>query len=65
MTERKRSEEQIRYLAYHDSLTGLGNRLLCRERLEIQMTQARRSGQILGVLFLDLDRMVKVLRAPR
>ena len=60
VTERKRSEEQIRYLAYHDSLTGLGNRLLCKERLAIQIAQARRNGLVLGVLFLDLDRFKRI-----
>lgn len=60
VTERKRAEQQIRYLAYHDSLTGLGNRLLCRERLEMQITQARRTGQTLGVLFLDLDQFKRI-----
>jgi diguanylate cyclase (GGDEF)-like protein/PAS domain S-box-containing protein len=60
VTERKRSEEQIRYLAYHDNLTGLGNRLLCQERLAIQLAQARRNDQILGVIFLDLDRFKRI-----
>jgi diguanylate cyclase (GGDEF)-like protein len=60
VTDRKRSEEQIRYLAYHDSLTGLGNRLLCKERLAIQVAQARRAGQVLGVLFLDIDRFKRI-----
>ena len=60
VTERKRSEEQIRYLAYHDSLTGLGNRLLCKERLAMQLSQARRNDEILGVIFLDLDRFKRI-----
>ena len=60
VTERKRSEDQIRYLAYHDNLTGLGNRMFCRERLEIQLTRARRTGNILGLLFLDLDRFKRI-----
>ena len=60
VTERERAEEQIRYLAYHDSLTGLGNRLLCRERLAIQITQARRLEEAVGVLFLDLDRFKRI-----
>lgn len=60
VTDRKRSEEQIRYLAYHDSLTGLGNRLLCKERLAIQIAQARRNGLVLGVIFLDLDRFKRI-----
>jgi diguanylate cyclase (GGDEF)-like protein len=55
LTERKRTEQQIRFLAYHDGLTGLGNRLLFSERLELAMARARRHGTKLGVLFLDLD----------
>jgi diguanylate cyclase (GGDEF)-like protein len=60
VTERKRSEEQIRFLAYHDSLTGLGNRLLCTERLDLAITQARRQDRLLGVLFIDLDRFKRI-----
>jgi diguanylate cyclase (GGDEF)-like protein/PAS domain S-box-containing protein len=60
VTERKRAEEQIRYLAYHDSLTGLGNRLLFKERLGVALAQARRSDGVLGVLFLDLDHFKRI-----
>jgi diguanylate cyclase (GGDEF)-like protein/PAS domain S-box-containing protein len=56
VTERKRAEEQIRSLAYHDSLTGLPNRLLFADRLAMAVAQAHRQEQKLGVLFLDLDR---------
>ena len=55
LTEWHRTEQQIRYLAYHDSLTGLGNRQMFSERVELAITQARRIGTKLGVLFLDLD----------
>jgi len=56
VTERKRAEEQIKNLAYHDSLTGLPNRLLFADRLRVAVVQAHRQGQKLGILFLDLDR---------
>jgi diguanylate cyclase (GGDEF)-like protein len=56
ITERKRVEEEVRRLAYHDGLTGLPNRLLFRDRLDLALVQAHRSGQRLAVLFLDLDR---------
>jgi len=56
VTERKRAEAQIASLAYHDTLTGLPNRLLFNDRLAQAILQAQRRGRRLGVLFLDLDR---------
>jgi diguanylate cyclase (GGDEF)-like protein/PAS domain S-box-containing protein len=56
ISERKKAEEQIKSLAYHDALTGLPNRLLFNDRLSIAVAQAHRLGQRLAVLFLDLDR---------
>jgi diguanylate cyclase (GGDEF)-like protein len=55
VTDRKLVEEQVRYLAYHDSLTSLGNRRLFKERLALALDESRRAGGVLGVLFLDLD----------
>lgn len=60
VTERRRSEEQIRYLHHHDPLTGLGNRLLCSERLEIQIKQAHRAQTKLGVLVVAVDRFKRI-----
>jgi diguanylate cyclase (GGDEF)-like protein/PAS domain S-box-containing protein len=60
VTERKRAEEQIRYLAYHDSLTGLGNRRLFKERLGLALAQGRRGEARIGVLFLDLDHFKRI-----
>jgi diguanylate cyclase (GGDEF)-like protein len=60
ITERKRAEEQIKGLAYHDSLTGLPNRRLFQDRLSIAVAQAHRTTQRLAVLFLDLDRFKPV-----
>jgi diguanylate cyclase (GGDEF)-like protein/PAS domain S-box-containing protein len=56
ITERRRAEEQIEYQAYHDSLTGLPNRLLFRDRLTIALAHARRLETPVAVMFLDLDR---------
>jgi diguanylate cyclase (GGDEF)-like protein len=56
MTDRLRTTlGEVRYLAYHDSLTGLGNRVLFEEHLNLALEQARRSGRDVAVLFVDLD----------
>jgi diguanylate cyclase (GGDEF)-like protein/PAS domain S-box-containing protein len=55
ITERKKSEEKIRQLAYFDNLTGLPNRTLFMDRLQKALLQAGRSQQPVPVLFLDLD----------
>jgi len=59
-TERKRAQEAIRHLAYHDALTGLPNRVLFRDRVSVALAQARRNKQMLAVMFLDLDRFKSV-----
>ncbi len=56
ISDRKASEERIHFLAHHDALTGLPNRLLFTERLRQATQQARRGGQQVAVLFIDLDR---------
>ncbi len=57
VTDRKRSEEEIAFKAYHDALTRLPNRALFLDRLRIALAQAERNGTELAVLFLDLDDM--------
>jgi diguanylate cyclase (GGDEF)-like protein/PAS domain S-box-containing protein len=54
--ERKQAESRIHYLAYHDALTGLPNRDLLLDRLQLALAQATRDRTRLAVLFLDLDR---------
>src|SRR5262245_17090157 len=56
ITERKRAEERISFQAYHDLLTQLPNRALFKDRLSVALTQAQRSGRLVAVLFIDLDR---------
>jgi diguanylate cyclase (GGDEF)-like protein/PAS domain S-box-containing protein len=56
ITERKRAEEQVKHLAFHDALTGLPNRLLLNDRLTVALAQAHRSRQKLAILYLDVDR---------
>ena len=55
ITERKQAEEQIAFLAYHDSLTRLPNRVLFEEMLGLSIARARRHDLGVGVIFLDLD----------
>src|SRR5690348_10997018 len=55
ITARREAEERFAHLAYHDPLTGLPNRSLFRDRLELELERARRAGEGLMVLFVDLD----------
>jgi diguanylate cyclase (GGDEF)-like protein len=55
VTERKKAEERIRFLAVYDSLTGLPNRESFSERLRQTVAESHRSGRVFAVLFLDLD----------
>lgn len=55
ITEQKRSSEEIWHRANFDPLTGLANRGLCLDRLDRAIAHARRSGNRVGVLFIDLD----------
>jgi len=55
ITERKKNQEQIEFLAYHDSLTKLPNRLLAKDRMEKVMAHADRENSKAALLFLDLD----------
>jgi diguanylate cyclase (GGDEF)-like protein/PAS domain S-box-containing protein len=55
VTDRKAAEERIWQLAYHDALTGLPNRILFNDRLQLAIAQAQRSRSRLAVMFLDLD----------
>jgi len=52
--------EQVRYVAYHDSLTGLPNRLMFKDYLTRAAAEARRNHQELTILFLDLDNFKRI-----
>ena len=56
ITDQKRAEQELRYLANYDTLTRLPNRTLLSDRLSMAMTRAQREHSKVAVLFLDLDR---------
>jgi len=60
VTERKRTEEQLNYIATHDLLTGLPNRMLLMDRLKMATAQAKRNAQKLALMMLDLDNFKNV-----
>jgi len=55
ITDRKTAQEQMEYQAYHDALTGLPNRLLFRDRIDVALAHAKRHHTAAAVMFLDLD----------
>ncbi|CAA7625681.1 Signal transduction protein [Candidatus Terasakiella magnetica] len=55
ITERKKTEERIKNLAYFDVLTGLPNRRLFTDRLQIAIANAHRHSYLMAIMFLDLD----------
>ncbi len=56
ITQQKRAEQELRYLANFDTLTNLPNRAMLSERLSRAIVRARRQNHRVAVLFLDLDR---------
>ena len=55
VTERHQAEEAVRFMAQHDTLTGLANRAMLMEQLERQIALAKRHGHGVALLYLDLD----------
>jgi diguanylate cyclase (GGDEF)-like protein/PAS domain S-box-containing protein len=60
VTERKKSEQRIAFMAHHDVLTGLPNRLAVMEKIEEAVARHRRRGDSFAILLLDLDRFKHV-----
>ncbi|MCL6632074.1 MAG: PAS domain S-box protein [Alicyclobacillus herbarius] len=56
ITERKRYEEKLAHLAFHDALTGLPNRRLFRDRFKQAIKEAERYGRKMAVMYIDMDR---------
>jgi len=57
---RKRAEDELTYMAYHDELTGLPNRSLLADRLDQAVRQAKRDNTLVAVFFLDLDNFKQI-----
>lgn len=55
LSEAKRTEARLRYLSQYDVLTGLPNRALLRDRLEQALAGAKRNGNAVGLLCMDVD----------
>ena len=60
ISQRKREDAHTRFLAHFDSLTGLPNRTLFEERVGQAIAQARRTGVVLALMIIDLDRFKEV-----
>ena len=56
LRQRKRNEDRVNHMAYHDDLTALPNRSMLNQRLDQALSRHRRAGTRLAVLYMDLDR---------
>jgi diguanylate cyclase (GGDEF)-like protein/PAS domain S-box-containing protein len=55
ITEHRRNEKRVRWLAYHDLLTGAANRVLFEQQLKLALENARQTETMVAVMFIDLD----------
>jgi diguanylate cyclase (GGDEF)-like protein/PAS domain S-box-containing protein len=60
MSKQERDAQRVRYLAYHDGLTGLANRSMFFERCGDILRRAQRHGRRMAILFIDLDHFKSV-----
>ncbi|WPL15175.1 Cyclic di-GMP phosphodiesterase Gmr [Thiorhodovibrio winogradskyi] len=60
ITSLRQSQDRLDFLAHHDPLTGLPNRALLLDRLEVAVVRARRESRAVAVLFIDLDGFKRV-----
>jgi diguanylate cyclase (GGDEF)-like protein len=56
LQQRRRTEDRVNHIAFHDDLTSLPNRLMLTRRLDQALSRHRRAGTRLAILFMDLDR---------
>ena len=60
ITEIKQSQSELNFLAHHDALTSLPNRLFFNQKLEKALNHAKRIDSKLAILFIDLDRFKNI-----
>lgn len=60
ITERKNAEERLVHLAHNDALTGVPNRSLFNDRLTEAMRRSKRTGELLALMYLDVDRFKSI-----
>jgi diguanylate cyclase (GGDEF)-like protein/PAS domain S-box-containing protein len=60
ISERKRADDYIRFLAHHDVLTSLPNRSLLQDRIDVAITRAARYRQQVGLMMVDLDHFKRI-----
>ncbi len=58
--ERKKAEDAIKHLAYHDCLTGLPSRILFNDRFTISISKGRQDGKKVALMMLDLDHFKEI-----
>jgi diguanylate cyclase (GGDEF)-like protein len=56
LQQKKRADDRVRHIAFHDDLTSLPNRLMLNQRLDQALSRHRRAGTQLAILLMDLDR---------
>ncbi|GGY69149.1 hypothetical protein GCM10011613_11830 [Cellvibrio zantedeschiae] len=60
ITDRKHAEERLVYLAHNDALTGIPNRSLFNDRLTEAMLRSKRTGDLLALMYLDVDKFKSI-----
>jgi diguanylate cyclase (GGDEF)-like protein/PAS domain S-box-containing protein len=60
VTTLKKAQEMIKYMAFHDPLTGLPNRALFNDRLSMALSRAKRGGKKIAIMMLDLDKFKSI-----
>ena len=60
VAKRRKTEEQLKYLASYDALTGVANRALLKTQLEKMLAAAQRNNDLLGILFIDVDNFKQI-----